>query len=110
MMFSMRSKLLGAFSLSLIALILLWLVYQQSNAQLLEARRWVEHTHVVLEKLERVVSLLKDIETGQRGFVITGQDVFLSPTTRPLRSFPQQLVRSGASPATIQVSRSAWIV
>jgi hypothetical protein len=88
MMFSMRSKLLATLSLSLIALILLWLAYQQSNAQLLEARRWVEDIHVVMEKVERVVSLLKDIEIGQRGFVSTGQDVFLEPYNLALPKLP----------------------
>jgi hypothetical protein len=106
-MVSIRSKLLGAFSLSLIALILLWFVYQQSNAQLLEARRWVEHTHVVLEKLERVVSLLKDLETGQRGFVLTGQDVFLEPYNLALAKLPATIsqIRSLTSDNPIQQKR-----
>jgi hypothetical protein len=88
MMTSVKSKLLGSFSLSIVALILLWFVYQQSNAQLLEARRWVEHTHTVLEKVEHVMSLLKDLETGQRGFLITGQDVFLEPYNLALAKLP----------------------
>ena len=31
----------------------------------------------VLESLDLVESLLKDAETGQRGFIITGEDRFL---------------------------------
>lgn len=107
MMESIKSKLLAAFSLSLIVLVLLWLVYQQSNAQLLEARRWVEHTHVVLEKLERVVSLLKDLETGQRGFVITGQDVFLEPYNLATAKLPTTIgqIRSLTSDNQTQQKR-----
>lgn len=39
----------------------------------------VTHTHIVLEKLEEVLSLLKDAETGQRGFIITGKSSYLEP-------------------------------
>lgn len=39
----------------------------------------VTRTHEVLTTLEDVVSLLKDAETGQRGFVITGDERYLAP-------------------------------
>lgn len=37
------------------------------------------HTGEVLEKLETVSSNLKDAETGQRGYIITGQERYLKP-------------------------------
>jgi methyl-accepting chemotaxis protein len=40
---------------------------------------WVTHTHEVLEHIAGVLSLLKDAETGQRGYVITGDEAFLEP-------------------------------
>jgi CHASE3 domain sensor protein len=40
---------------------------------------WVQHTHEVLYKSEKVLSVLKDVETGTRGFVITGDTAFLQP-------------------------------
>jgi len=88
MIVSIKGKLLAAFSMSFVALILLWFVYQRSNAQLLEARRWVEHTHLVLERVEHAVSLIKDLETGQRGFDITGQQVFLEPYNLAVAKLP----------------------
>ena len=39
----------------------------------------VTHTHVVLEHLASVVSLLVDAETGQRGYLLTGDESFLEP-------------------------------
>ncbi|MBI5631977.1 MAG: CHASE3 domain-containing protein [Nitrospirae bacterium] len=39
----------------------------------------VTHTYMVIEKLEEVLSLLKDAETGQRGFIITGKSSYLEP-------------------------------
>ncbi len=37
------------------------------------------HTHEVLTALEEILSLLKDVETGTRGYTITGNDDFLAP-------------------------------
>jgi len=47
--------------------------------RLTEANRWVAHTHEVMENLEHVLSVLKDAETGQRGFLLTGEDRYLEP-------------------------------
>ena len=40
---------------------------------------WVSHTNEVLFELERVASLVKDAETGARGYALTGQSGFLEP-------------------------------
>src|ERR1035437_7271922 len=47
--------------------------------QLIESNRWGMHTHKVIESLERVVSVFKDAETGQQGFILTGDDLYLEP-------------------------------
>src|ERR1019366_6835793 len=39
----------------------------------------VDHTHQVLENLDQLLSTLKDAETGQRGYIITGEDSYLDP-------------------------------
>ena len=39
----------------------------------------VAHTDEVLDALEGVVSTMKDCETGQRGYLITGEDRYLEP-------------------------------
>ncbi len=38
---------------------------------------WVAHTHEVLASLDDVLSTVKDAETGQRGFLITGKEDYL---------------------------------
>lgn len=40
---------------------------------------WVRHTQEVLLELSTVESLLKDAETGQRGFLYTGESQYLAP-------------------------------
>lgn len=44
-----------------------------------ERAGWVEHTYLVLEKLENAFSHVKDAEASQRGFIITGEDRYLEP-------------------------------
>ncbi|MDB5491605.1 MAG: signal transduction histidine kinase [Micavibrio sp.] len=39
----------------------------------------VAHTHEVILALSDLMSLMKDAETGQRGFVMTGNDAYLAP-------------------------------
>ena len=39
----------------------------------------VVHTHEVILALDDLLSILKDAETGQRGFLITGNETYLAP-------------------------------
>lgn len=41
--------------------------------------KWVSHTNEVLFEIERVSSLVKDAETGARGYALTGQAPYLEP-------------------------------
>jgi PAS domain S-box-containing protein len=51
----------------------------RNTRQLNEDAYWVSHTHEVIAGLENILSLAKDAETGQRGFVITGEPKYLEP-------------------------------
>ncbi|RYZ86890.1 MAG: two-component system sensor histidine kinase/response regulator, partial [Moraxellaceae bacterium] len=46
---------------------------------LLSALRWVEHTESVIGKSNEISKLIVDMQTGLRGYLITGEDTFLSP-------------------------------
>ncbi len=56
-----------------------------------ERARSVEHTQRVLRETEAVLSDLKDVETGVRGYLISGQTTFLVPYTEALTSIPNHL-------------------
>jgi len=47
-----------------------------------ETSEWVSHTHEVLFHSEQVLTAAMDIETSQRGYVITGDSLFLKPLMR----------------------------
>jgi len=55
--------------------------------------QWVSHTHEVLSQLEQVMSTLKDAETGQRGYLLTGERLYLEPYDQALPRLRGQLDR-----------------
>ncbi|MEO3406946.1 PAS domain S-box protein [Mucilaginibacter sp. CAU 1740] len=46
---------------------------------LLSSNNEVAHSNLIIQKLERTLSLMKDAETGQRGYLLTGREGFLAP-------------------------------
>jgi signal transduction histidine kinase len=55
------------------------IVSYRLTLRLIENERWVSHTHEVLNELEGTLSALKDAETGQRGYLLTGREDYLDP-------------------------------
>ncbi|RKH15241.1 GAF domain-containing protein, partial [Corallococcus sp. CA041A] len=51
----------------------------------------VTHTLTVAAKLEEVLSTVKDAETGQRGFLLTGAESYLSPYSLAKKTLPEKL-------------------
>src|SRR4051812_21046373 len=46
-----------------------------------ESHAWERHTYEVIVLADRVLAALVDMETGYRGFLLTGQDLYLEPYT-----------------------------
>ena len=44
-----------------------------------KASQWVAHTYEVEGHLQKMLSVLQDAETGQRGYLLTGNDAYLEP-------------------------------
>lgn len=51
----------------------------------------VEHTWMVINDVEQIMSSSKDAETGSRGFLITNDDSYLEPYNQALSSLPREL-------------------
>lgn len=79
MRWSIGSKIGSGFGLALVALMVVGAVSFNSTAKLIDSADWVRHTHEVLGGLDDVLSGMKDAETGQRGYVITGETRYLTP-------------------------------
>ena len=76
---NIRRNLLIGFGISLLLLIITSVASYNSIGNLLQSNQSVSHTDSVILNLESLISTLKDAETGQRGFLLTGNDKFLEP-------------------------------
>src|SRR6185312_7184872 len=53
--------------------------------------KWVEHTYQVIGQTDDVEKSMLDIETGERGYIITHNDAFLLPYNSGLNNVMTQL-------------------
>ncbi len=78
-LFPNRGRLFATFGLILAFALADAVVSYRMALRLVENARWVVHTHEVLSELEGTLSALKDAETGERGYLITGDESYLMP-------------------------------
>jgi CheY-like chemotaxis protein/CHASE3 domain sensor protein len=69
------------------------LTYRSLQTRSVAAQR-VTHTLEVQERLQAILSLGKDAETGQRGFLLTGEDAYLEPFEHAKAELPQEIKRA----------------
>jgi len=76
---TLKRNLLIGFGLSLLLLIISSVASYMSIVGLVDSSKWVDHTNKVIIQTENVISFLKDAETGQRGYLLTGKTPYLGP-------------------------------
>jgi signal transduction histidine kinase len=64
---------------ALVILISIGMLSYRSTVRDEEDRGWVTHTHLVLERLQAVLIDVTQAETGQRGYLLTGEEKYLEP-------------------------------
>ncbi|RXK87441.1 response regulator [Filimonas effusa] len=74
-----KRNLLAGFGVSLLLLIVSSVASYNSIVNLIDSTKWVTHTYNVIDGLNSCMSYLKDAETSQRGFLLTGREDFLKP-------------------------------
>ena len=79
MKWSVGTKIGSGFALALVIMVIIGAVAHRSIGTLTETAGWVDHTHIVLERLATLIQALVDAETGQRGYIITGENNYLEP-------------------------------
>jgi signal transduction histidine kinase/CheY-like chemotaxis protein len=89
------------FALAALAVILGLAAWDWHEFQL--AGHTVQGAEQSLRHVESIVSTMKDAETGQRGFVITGDESYLTPYNRALTEIRKEL----ADPRSAQLRRSS---
>jgi methyl-accepting chemotaxis protein len=79
MRWSIGKKIGAGFALALVILMIIGISSYSTLNSLINADKWQNHTYDVMNKIAEAFSELQDMETGQRGFVITGEDSYLEP-------------------------------
>ena len=79
MQWSLAKKITGGFWLALLFLAGIGAVSYWSTKRLIETAGQVAHTHAVLAELDDIPLQLQRAETGQHGYVLTGDEQYLEP-------------------------------
>ena len=83
----LKWKLVTGFSIPLILMIIIAAVVETDLKKLLDSQKWVSHTHKVIELANDVGASLVDMETGLRGYLLTGNENFLEPYNSGIERF-----------------------
>ncbi len=102
-------RLAAGYALVLVLMSVIGVVSFTNTQALVRNSGWVEHTHEVLAGTDAVLSSLKDAETGQRGYLVTGVGGYLAPYTEARTAVTEHLgtVRELTSDNAVQQDRLA---
>jgi hypothetical protein len=76
---SLETVLLSAFVMAGVALVGAGVIAFRSLLSFVAETEWMSRTHRVIEQAQRLRTHVIDLESGERGYVITGLDAFLEP-------------------------------
>jgi len=87
----LEGKVKIAFALLLTILFIIGVASYKNLLQLIENNRLATKNRVILKKLEVVVTKITDAETGQRGYIITGDERYLKPYHAAVATINQEI-------------------
>jgi len=90
-MWTFGRKLTVGFALSFALLLLIGLLSYRGVEVLTNTSYQVTRTHQVLSDIASLMSAMKDAETGQRGFMLTGDETYLDPYRAASTEIPRLL-------------------
>ncbi|MBC1219492.1 response regulator [Nostoc sp. UCD121] len=85
-------RVAGGFGLASAILVLIGVISYQNTRILIDASNQVQKTQGKINKLEELLSYMKDAETGQRGYILTGQESYLVPYQAVVANIDQKIV------------------
>jgi PAS domain S-box-containing protein len=86
-------SVLTCFGILILVLVAGILMTRRQLAQQMDAQAWVVHTREVIYHLQATEFLLKDAESGQRGFLLTGDDHYLDSYNASVAQIAPHLAR-----------------
>jgi len=88
-MATFNKLLTRAFLLPLLFTVALGLLFLWQSATLIQSSRWVDRTDRSISTSRFLTRSILDMETGLRGYLLTGQEVFLEPYIAAEKRIPQ---------------------
>ena len=79
MRWTIEKKIMAGAGLVLAILLINALVSYRVTRRLIDNERLIAHTHEVISELDDVMSTMDDAETGERGYLLTGEKSYLEP-------------------------------
>jgi len=79
MKLSLEKRTIFFLFVAVIALISIVVIFYYNDQKVKSTNDWVEHTQEVLRKNDNIFLDILNIETGSRGYLLTGNEAFLSP-------------------------------
>jgi CHASE3 domain sensor protein len=79
-----KAKIFSAFTIMLMVILAVITISYQNSKNIIDSTDIIIHTHNILTDLAKVESDLINLETGQRGFVITGDSTYLQPYNKSI--------------------------
>src|SRR5215470_8694903 len=79
MRWSIEKKIMAGAGLVLAILLINALISYRATRRLIDNERLVAHAYEVLDDLEDVLATMDDAETGERGYLLTGEKSYLEP-------------------------------
>ena len=76
---TLQNKIMAGSLLPIILVLILGYSSYENVKKMDDLAHWVDHTNIVLAQATAVEKLIIDLETGERGFLLTGKENFLEP-------------------------------
>ena len=80
-----KNKLVGGVLSAAAILIFVAALSYRNSVRNTRDRKWVVHTYQVADKLDEVLQGMTDAETGERGYILTGEEFYLKPYAQGLK-------------------------
>lgn len=87
-------KLGTGYAIVLGLMMVISIVVYTNVTHMVKSTKWVNHTYQVIRVAEGVQAAMVNMETGQRGFMITGEDEYLEPFNQGVENF-EKLIAQG---------------
>jgi len=91
MRLSLERKILAGFVICSLFLLLVAFISFRNSENFIRSTQWVNHTHEVLNELEQTLVNELDADTRKRGYIITGDETYLSPFNYAISNVSQSL-------------------